>query len=117
MDSLIYEKMNDIASLFLNKKDTFNILGDSTRIRIIVLLLKNKNQPLSVEEITSMVYLSRPAVSHHIKALKDNGILKLDKRGVYNYYSLDSKSSIWNELCKLFNNVSDLLSLIEKDSI
>lgn len=116
MDSLIYEKMNDIASLFLNKKDTFNILGDSTRIRIIVLLLKNKNQPLSVEEITSMVYLSRPA-AHHIKALKNNGILKLDNRGVYNYYSLDSKSSIWNELCKLFNNVSDLLSLIEKNSI
>ena len=116
MDSLIYEKMNSIASGFENKKDIFNILGDSTRINIIVLLLKNKNQPLSVEEITNEVHLSRPAVSHHIKALKESGILKLNKKGVFNYYSLDSKSKIWNELCILFNNVKDLISLTERNN-
>lgn len=56
---------------------------------------KNAAAPgLNVKEITEKTSLSRPAVSHHLKILKDSGLIAVEKRGVCNYYHLTSQSAI-----------------------
>lgn len=53
-----------------------------------------KNEQLNVSEITSLTKISRPAVSHHLKILKDANVVKMDKRGKNNVYFLDAKESL-----------------------
>ena len=47
-----------------------------------------------MKEITEKTSLSRPAVSHHLKILKDSGLIAVEKRGVCKYYHLTSQSAI-----------------------
>jgi len=88
--------------------------GDSTRLAIIQQLYevedrrsseteqkggrsvseKSRAPGLNVKEITEKTSLSRPAVSHHLKILKDSGLIAVEKRGVCNYYHLTSQSAI-----------------------
>ena len=42
-----------------------------------------------VLDITARTNLSRPAVSHHLRILKDAGIVKMRKEGTRTYYYLD----------------------------
>ena len=92
----------------------FIALGDSTRLAIIQQLYevedrrsseteqkggrsvseKRRAPGLNVKEITEKTSLSRPAVSHHLKILKDSGLIAVEKRGVCNYYHLTSQSAI-----------------------
>lgn len=79
----------------------FIALGDSTRLSIIQCLYEVGMNPqkrsvpgLNVKEITEQTCLSRPAVSHHLKILKDSGFIDVMKKGVCNYYYLSSQTAI-----------------------
>lgn len=79
----------------------FIALGDTTRLTIIQRLYevstdsqKRSIPGLNVKEITEQTNLSRPAVSHHLKILKDSGFIDVMKKGVCNYYYLTSQSAI-----------------------
>ena len=62
----------------------FIALGDENRQKILMLLGKGKR--ICVNDITNESHLSRPAISHHLKVLKEAGILKCDKVGKEVYY-------------------------------
>ena len=61
-----------------------------------------------VGAITEKTHLSRPAVSHHIKILKDAGIVGKRSEGTKNYYYLTNENSKFDSLLQLFENVIDL---------
>ncbi|GED34339.1 ArsR/SmtB family transcription factor [Brevibacillus centrosporus] len=63
------------------------VLTDENRQAIIMLLAQNKSG-LNVNTISGHINLSRPAVSHHLKVLKQSGFIKSEKKGVENYYVL-----------------------------
>ena len=44
---------------------------------------------MRVGQIVKMSSLSRPAVSHHMRILKDAGVINVRKEGTKNYYYLD----------------------------
>lgn len=74
----------------LSTEDAMRLLDgvrDPNRMEIIFLLGKGK--PLNVGEIASQFNISRPAVSHHLKVLKDAGIVRSEKTGQEIYYRLD----------------------------
>lgn len=48
-----------------------------------------RSGPLSVGEIAEGLPVSRPAVSQHLKALKDAGLVIEDRQGVRRIYRLD----------------------------
>ncbi|WP_247741163.1 helix-turn-helix transcriptional regulator [Cohnella sp. LGH] len=52
-----------------------------------MLLAQNKSG-LNVNAISSHIDLSRPAVSHHLKVLKQSGFIASEKKGIENYYIL-----------------------------
>ena len=70
----------------------FIALGDEMRLNIIEILshaAQSGNQNgLNVNEITSQVSLSRPAISHHLKILKDSGLVQVRESGTSNYFRL-----------------------------
>lgn len=64
-------------------------LSDETRFRIINMLLKRE---VCVCEISEVLKISQPAVSKHIKKLKDTRLVKERKNSYWSYYSLDLKN-------------------------
>jgi DNA-binding transcriptional ArsR family regulator len=62
-----------------------------------------------VGEITKQTHLSRPAVSHHLKVLKDAKILNVTSQGTMNFYSLDPNQSDLSKLQALVAHVEEVL--------
>lgn len=80
-------------------------LGDETRQAIVLALLSSGEEGLRVGEITKLTNLSRSAVSHHLKVLKDAGAVAMRKRGTMNFYRLDESSPAWQSLWQFSNSV------------
>lgn len=64
-------------------------IRDPNRIEIIFLL--GKGGSMNVNDIAAKFHISRPAISHHLKVLKDAGIVRSEKTGQEVYYQLDRK--------------------------
>lgn len=73
-----------IRKLLQDNYLVFRALGDTQRQEVLFHL--SETPDITVSELTSMMSLSRPAVSHHIKILKQAGLLLEEKRGVRRYY-------------------------------
>ena len=69
----------------------FRQLGDSTRIRLFWLLCHCEE---CVINISAMLEMSSPAVSHHLRLLKDSGLIESRRIGKEVYYkAADSSES------------------------
>jgi len=68
--------------------DFFKVFGDSTRIKIIYLLLKSE---LCVCDIAEILAMSQSAISHQLRTLRDAKLVKFRKEGKTVYYSLDDE--------------------------
>ncbi|MFT3710943.1 MAG: metalloregulator ArsR/SmtB family transcription factor [Archangium sp.] len=66
--------------------DAFVALGDPTRRAIFE---RVANRPQSVGSITKRMDVSRPAVSQHLKVLKDAGLVTDRQDGTKRIYALD----------------------------
>ena len=66
---------------------TFRALGDETRVQI-VRLLAEQTEPLCACHIEAAFRLSQPTISHHLKVLRDAGLVTSERRGVWIYYAL-----------------------------
>ena len=69
-----------------NHSDCFDALGDPTRRAIFERVAA---RPRSVGELAEGVDVSRPAVSQHLKVLKDAGLVVDRQEGTRRIYSLD----------------------------
>lgn len=96
--------------------DAILSFGNETRQSIIIVLMDNIHKGMRVGEIAQKTHLSRPAVSHHIKILKDAKIVALHKKGTMNFYHIDVKSSQWNYLSELFNSIYSIIKQIPENS-
>ena len=95
------KRMQSIASDFESLQQAFIALGDETRQQIIMTLLLSDHNGIRVGEITEKTHLSRPAVSHHLKTLKDAGIVNMRRVGTKNYYYVDANESQWQKMSEL----------------
>jgi len=66
----------------------FKALGDDTRIEIVGLLAAAGTE-LCACDIESHFDLSQPTISHHLKLLRDAGVVTGERRGTWVYYALD----------------------------
>ena len=60
-------------------------LGDPTRMQLVDVLRKNAGK-VCVCELVPLFDLSQPTVSHHLKVLRDAGIVASERRGLWAYY-------------------------------
>ena len=68
--------------------DAFNALGDPTRRQIVALLHDGER---SVQEIADALPVSRPAVSRHLRVLKEAGLVTDRAEGTRRVCRLDEK--------------------------
>lgn len=65
--------------------DKFSALADPTRVRVVE-MLHERSRP--VHELAAAFAISRPAISRHLRVLKDARLVKEEKQGRENVYSL-----------------------------
>lgn len=100
---LIAEALRDCSELII-------ALGDETRQQIIITLLESDRIGLRVGEITEKTHLSRPAVSHHLKLLREAGIITVRHSGTMNFYYMDANYSKWEQLNMFISKVCEIIS-------
>ena len=74
----------EITAIWRSVARVFNALGDEHRQRI--LLTFERGEHLNVGQLASVSTLSRSAVSHHLKILKEAGVLESRKVGKEVYF-------------------------------
>lgn len=83
------KKENDFCSLdedtLLDLAELFKIFGDSSRIKILFVLLRSE---MSVNDLTNAVGMTQSAVSHQLRILKANHLVKFRRDGKSMIYSL-----------------------------
>ena len=90
MPKAIAWTLADVAKTFRTCESLFHALGDPARQQIVLLLAEHDR--LNVNQITELMHLARPSISHHLKVLKDAGMVSLTRESRENFYSL-----LWDE--------------------
>jgi ArsR family transcriptional regulator len=62
-------------------------LADPTRLTMVASLWKAE-APICICDFTAGLDLSQPTLSHHMRKLKDAGLVESEKRGIWMYYRL-----------------------------
>lgn len=78
------EEMPDEATLY-DLSDFFKVLGDSTRISILFAI---DGEPMCVCDIASLLGMTKSAVSHQLKILRQNDLVTYRKSGKNVFYTL-----------------------------
>jgi ArsR family transcriptional regulator, arsenate/arsenite/antimonite-responsive transcriptional repressor len=66
----------------------FKALGDPVRLRILSIVASHAGGEACVCDITGAFEVSQPTISHHLKVLKDVGLLVSERRASWVYYRL-----------------------------
>ena len=66
--------------------ELFKVFGDSTRIKILYVLFESE---LCVCDIAQLLGMTQSAVSHQLRILKSNKLVKFRREGKTVFYSLD----------------------------
>ncbi|GAA5064549.1 ArsR family transcriptional regulator [Thermocatellispora tengchongensis] len=64
----------------------FKALGDPVRLRIVSIVASHAGGEACVCDITDAFDVSQPTISHHLKVLKDVGVLTSERRASWVYY-------------------------------
>lgn len=78
------EEMPDEATLY-DLSDFFKVLGDSTRISILFAI---DGEPMCVCDIANLLGMTKSAVSHQLKILRQNDLVTYRKSGKNVFYTL-----------------------------
>lgn len=79
----------ELKERFVLLAETFQALGDTSRIQIVWLLAKLGE--LRVLDLTRMLKMSQPAVSHHLRTLRNLRLVRVRKNGRESFYALDDE--------------------------
>lgn len=74
--------------------DDLKAMGDPTRLRLLDLLAQ-QIEPMCVCDITTQFSLGQPTISHHIRILRQAGLIDGERRGIWSYYSVTEKGKTY----------------------
>jgi ArsR family transcriptional regulator, arsenate/arsenite/antimonite-responsive transcriptional repressor len=66
----------------------FKALGDPVRLRLLSMIASRDGGEICVCDLTPAFDLSQPTISHHLKLLKQAGLIDSERRGTWVYYRL-----------------------------
>ena len=80
----IENKMPEESELY-ELADLFKVFGDSTRIKILYVLFENE---MCVYDIANILNMTQSAISHQLRILKQNRLVRFRKEGKTVLYTL-----------------------------
>ena len=84
--ALVSEPINEASAVGLAQ--VFKALGDPVRLRLVSLIGARQGGEVCVCDLTSAFDLSQPTISHHLKVLREAGLVDSERRGTWVYYRL-----------------------------
>jgi ArsR family transcriptional regulator len=78
------------------------VLGDATRLRLLDLIAQQPD-PLCVCDITPQFPQNQPTISHHLRALREAGLIETDRRGIWSFYWATEKGRRMLALVQTFD--------------
>ncbi|MEB3369753.1 ArsR/SmtB family transcription factor [Saccharopolyspora mangrovi] len=64
----------------------FKAIGEPVRLRLLSLIASHAGGEACVCDLTDAFELSGPTISHHLKVLREAGVIEGDRRGTWIYY-------------------------------
>jgi ArsR family transcriptional regulator len=64
----------------------FKAMGDPVRLRLLSLIASHAGGEACVCDLTGAFDLSGPTISHHLKVLREAGLITGERRGTWIYY-------------------------------
>lgn len=99
-------KLQEAQEKFKECSPIFLALGDENRQKVLIDLAAAVPDGINVADLSAKSTLSRPAISHHLKILKDAGIVEPVKKGTQIFYRLKLKDC--------FIPMKDLMETVEE---
>jgi ArsR family transcriptional regulator, arsenate/arsenite/antimonite-responsive transcriptional repressor len=84
--ALVGEPIDETSAAGLAR--VFKALGDPVRLRLVSLIGAREGGEVCVCDLTSAFDLSQPTISHHLKVLREAGLIDSERRGTWVYYRL-----------------------------
>lgn len=76
------ERAAELASVF-------KAMGDPVRLRLLSMIASHRAGEACVCELTGVFDLSGPTISHHLKVLREAGLISGERRGTWVYYRVE----------------------------
>ncbi|HEX5497623.1 MAG TPA: metalloregulator ArsR/SmtB family transcription factor [Thermomicrobiales bacterium] len=70
----------------------FKALADPTRLDVFRLIAA-QDEPICACDVVDRFDVSQPTISHHLKTLRDAGLIVASRRGVWAYYGVDPRAN------------------------
>ena len=107
------ENIKELAEEFKACQKTLLALGDENRQHLILEMIQmDQCSGVRVGTITEKTHLSRPAVSHHLKILKDAGLIKMRREGTKNYYYFDADTQAMDRLLQMLTHAKEIMEFL-----
>ncbi|MGW6427231.1 ArsR/SmtB family transcription factor [Nocardia sp. NPDC055053] len=71
---------------------TFKALSDPVRLRLLSLVASRGTGEACVCDLSAGFELSQPTISHHLKVLREAGLLSSERRGSWVYYRIEPRA-------------------------
>jgi ArsR family transcriptional regulator len=81
---MVTEALTDQAAVEL--ASGFKALGDPVRLRLLSLIAARGGGEVCVCELTEAFALTGPTISHHLRVLREAGLVDCQRRGTWVYY-------------------------------
>ena len=81
---MVAEPLNATSAAEMAK--AFKALGDPVRLRLLSLIAARAGGEVCVCDLTAAFEVSGPTISHHLKVLREAGLVDCERRGTWMYY-------------------------------
>lgn len=111
-------ELDVLAKEFQMSKPLLKAIGDEMRQRLILILIRHADghdTGMRVGEIAAEINLSRPAVSHHLKILRESGLVDIRQEGTKNFYHLNRYLPPVENLIQLLQHTQRLMQSVPSD--
>jgi len=101
-----YAELQKLRERFKSCTNLMQAIGNASRQRILLSIMEGNFGGSRVGEIAKKSHLSEPAVSHHLKILRDAGVVTVYSKGTMNFYYIDASSEAFDSLISLASSFS-----------
>ena len=91
----------------------FIAMSDEYRQQLIMDIAEAGKEGINVSNLSAKSSLSRPAISHHLKVLKESGLIKPKKIGTQIFYQLNLSEN-FRTVSELIRSMESILSRIDE---
>lgn len=104
------QDIKELAEEFKSCQKILLALGDENRKHLSLEMMQiGECGSVRVGAIAEKTNLSRPAVSHHLRILKDAGVVKVRREATKNYYYFDADTEAMTRLLQMLKNAKEIM--------